>query len=107
MLAPVPVPIEELHDQEFAGMTRDEVNPADLENVRLRLIADIQNALTGEFAQFLLSLHDGEPDFNLIGFPAAEQLPAVQWKLLNLRRLKDENPEKHAELRGRLAKLFS
>ena len=107
LLAPALVPIEDLHDQEFAGMTRDEVDPADLENVRSRLIADIRNALTGDFAQFLLSLHDGEPDFNLIGLPAAEQLPAVQWKLLNLRRLKDENPVKHVELRGRLAKLLS
>ncbi|KXJ57939.1 MAG: hypothetical protein AXW12_19440, partial [Thalassospira sp. Nap_22] len=67
LLAPALVPIEDLHDQEFAGMTRDEVDPADLENVRSRLIADIRNALTGDFAQFLLSLHDGEPDFNLIG----------------------------------------
>lgn len=107
LLAPALVPIEELHDQEFAGMTRDEVDPVDLENVRSRLIADIRNALTGEFAQFLLSLHDGEPDFNLIGLPAAELLPAVQWKLLNLRRLKNENPVKHEELRGRLEELLS
>ncbi|RCK40581.1 hypothetical protein TH25_24410 [Thalassospira profundimaris] len=107
LLAPALVPIEELHDQEFAGMTRDEVNPVDLENVRSRLIADIRNALTGDFARFLLSLHDGKPDFNLIGLPAAEQLPAVQWKLLNLRRLKDDNPVKHAELRRSLEELLS
>ena len=88
-------------------MTRDEVNPVDLETVRSRLIADIRNALTGDFARFLLSLHDGKPDFNLIGLPAAEQLPAVQWKLLNLRRLKDENPVKHVELRERLEELLS
>jgi hypothetical protein len=71
------------------------------------LIADIQSALKGEFARFLLSLHDGKPDFNLIALPAAEQLPAVQWKLLNLRRLRDDNPVKHAELRGRLEELLS
>ena len=53
--------------------------------------------MTGKSAAFLLSLQDAEPDFALIDLPQAERLSAVQWKLLNLRRLKAENPAKHAE----------
>jgi hypothetical protein len=49
--------------------------------------------------RFLLSLHDGEPDFEAIGLPQAANLPAVRWKLLNLAKLKEQNLEKHAEQR--------
>ena len=54
---------------------------------------------------FLLSLHDAEPDFDLIGLPRAESLPAVRWKLIKVARLKRDDPEKHAEQRGALAAL--
>ena len=53
-------------------------------------------------AEFLLSLHDAQPDFNLIGLPEAANLPAVRWKLINLRKLMAQNSQKHADLRGRL-----
>ena len=49
-----------------------------------RLHADIRKQLTGNVSVFLLSLHDVEPDFDLIGLPRALDLPAVRWKLLNL-----------------------
>ncbi|MGV1964182.1 hypothetical protein [Agrobacterium sp. 22-222-1] len=49
--------------------------------------------------RFLLSLHDGEPDFEVIGLPQAAMLPAVRWKILNLEKLKAQNREKHAEQR--------
>jgi hypothetical protein len=38
----------------------------------------------------------------LIGLPHAAELPAVRWKLVNLKRLKRENPAKHAEQRALL-----
>lgn len=87
-------------------MTRDAVGLTELEFTRERLIADIRIRLTGDVAAFLLSLHDAEPDFRLIGFPQAEHLPAVQWKLLNLRKFKSENPKKHAEQRTILETLW-
>jgi hypothetical protein len=81
-------------------MARNEVTLEQLEAVRTRLLKDIRLRLTGDAAAFLLSLHDATPDFKLIGFPDAERLPAVQWKLLNLRKLKAGNPKKHAEQRA-------
>lgn len=56
--------------------------------------------LTGDIAALLLSLQDAEPDFDLIN------LPAVRWKLLNLEKLKEENPGKQAVQWGVLEDLF-
>lgn len=50
-----------------------------------------------------LPLVADEHEFGLIGHPAAAELPAIRWKLLNLRKLRDSNPEKHADQRARLA----
>ena len=68
--------------------------------------ADITSRLHGDIAAFLLSLHDAEPDFELIGLPEAANLPAVGWKLVNLMKLRDSDPVKHAAQRGALESLF-
>jgi hypothetical protein len=52
-------------------------------------------------------LHDGEPDFEAIGLPQAAKLPAVRWKLLNIMKLKEQNPEKHAEQRREIEGILS
>lgn len=107
LLAPSVIPIEELYTEEFVGMTREDIALPELEAARTRLIADVRGRLTGKAAAFLLSLHEAEPDFALIDLPQAERLPAIQWKLLNLRRLKADNPAKHAEQRQLLKALFT
>ncbi len=107
LLAPPAIPIAQMHIEEFIGMTREEIGLSDLEMARTRLITDIRRRLTGNTAAFLMSLHNAEPDFALIDLPQAERLPAVQWKLLNLRRLKAENPAKHAEQGEMLKALFA
>ncbi len=107
LLAPPAIPMEELYTEEFLGMTREDISLPDLETARTRLIEDIRSRLSGESADFLLSLHDAEPDFALIDLPQSERLPAVQWKILNLRRLKAENPAKHAEQGEMLKALFA
>ncbi|MFC5583800.1 nucleotidyl transferase AbiEii/AbiGii toxin family protein [Nitratireductor kimnyeongensis] len=90
---------------EFDGMTTHEVSLTELLDVRKRLVGDIAARLDEPVRHFLLSLHEGEPDFNVIGLPDAINLPAVQWKLLNLRKLKEQNPEKHAEHRQEIESL--
>jgi hypothetical protein len=41
-----------------------------------------------------------------LGFPDAGLLPAVRWKLQNLQRLIENDPEKHKEQTGALEKLL-
>ena len=87
--------LDEPYAQEFLGMTGEEIDLKSLEDVRVRLIKDIQSRLHGDTAKFLLSLHDAQPDFGLIDLPRAKTFPAIGWKLKNLEKLKAENPEKH------------
>jgi len=89
--------------QEFDGMTIEHVPLETLLAARERLIGDIGALTVGAAAEFLLSIHDAEPDFELIGLPDALELPAIKWKLLNLRKLRHGNPEKHADQRASLA----
>ncbi len=95
-----------LYQSEFAGMTLEPVAKETLVETQARLQEDIGMRLTGDVAAFLLSLHDAEPDFGRIGLPRARELPAVRWKLLNLEKLREENPEKHATQRAALEMLL-
>nr|WP_022696345.1 nucleotidyl transferase AbiEii/AbiGii toxin family protein [Euryhalocaulis caribicus] len=106
LLSPNLVPLDQRFTDEFEGMTREPVSQAELEEVRHRLHGDIKDRLNGDIAHFLLSLHDAEPDFDLIGLPQAAALPAIRWKLLNLETLKRDNPGKHAEQRQALEDTF-
>jgi len=106
LLAPVLAPIEALYTDEFVGLARKLPGLSALEETRRHLFEDIRNRLTGDTAIFLLSLHDAEPDFGRIGLPDAINLPAVQWKLINLKKFKTENPTKHTEQRTMLEKIL-
>ena len=96
----------DLYDGEFVGMTREAVSLDALADTARTLHADIRSRLHGDVADFLLSLHDAEPDFRLLGLPAAADLPAVRWKVFNLNKLRDTNPAKHAAQRTALERLF-
>jgi hypothetical protein len=106
LLAPSITDIEATFRQEFVGMTIEPVKLEDLLEARKRLLADIRDKLAPQARTFLLSLHDCAPDFNIIGLPQAANLPAVKWKLLNLRKLKDQNPKKHEQQRDEIEGLF-
>lgn len=107
LIDPHRLEIDRSFAQEFDGMTLEHVPLETLLETRERLIADIRSRLVGGPADFLLSVHDGKPDFELIGLEAAAALPAVRWKLLNIERLKVQNPAKHAAQRAVLERVLS
>ncbi|MFS2179173.1 hypothetical protein ACCC98_25045 [Rhizobium pisi] len=76
-------------------------------DVRERFLNDIQARLDDKARTFLLSLHDGEPNFEVIGLPHALALPAVRWKILKLQKLRNDNPLKHAEQHAEIERLFT
>lgn len=98
---------ERMYRQEFAGMTYRPVTLEYLKATRRRLIRDIRSRLEGDVSHFLLSLHDGSPDFSDIGLPQASELPAVRWKLRNIKRLMTDNPKKHAAQREALERVLA
>jgi predicted nucleotidyltransferase component of viral defense system len=79
---------------QFEGMTIAPFTYEEYEAVRLVLIRTIQKSLTDGDKQFLLSVKSAEPDWSLHEF---QRFPSVQWKLQNLKQLKEGNPEKHLE----------
>ena len=85
------IDLDQPFTKEFEGMTKARVNLDDLLETRERLVADIRSRLDEKARMFLLSLHDGTPDFDAIERPRAADLPAVRWKLINLEKLKRDN----------------
>lgn len=102
LIDPHYIDIDRAFAQEFDGMTIEHVPLETLLAARERLIEDIRARIDGPTAEFLLSLHEAQPDFSLIGLPEATDLPAIRWKLINFRKLIAANPGKHADLRDRL-----
>lgn len=99
--------LEEAFVKEFEGMTTQPVSLDELKAAREKMTADLLARLDDNAMRFLLPLHDGEPDFEAIELPQAADLPAVRWKVLNLEKLKAQNPEKHAEQRREIEELRS
>jgi hypothetical protein len=94
-------------ENEFAGMARDPVTLAELQQVRRKLKKELPAALTPNQRQFLIGLVADEPDWRLMKCSHLSQLPAIRWKLHNLAKLKKSNLGKYTlqaeELRARLA----
>ena len=107
LLRPTLAPLDGPYATEFEGMTNVAVPLAALAEARARLIADIKSRLGDPTRNFLLSLHDAEPDFDLLGLPQAARLPAVRWRLQNLAKLKQDDPAKHAEQRAAIESLWA
>lgn len=101
LLNPNLIDLDKPYTQEFEGMTRASVSLQELLDTRKRLISDIHSRFDENTKRFLMSLHDGTPDFDAI-----DRLPAVRWKLINLGKLKNENAAKHAEQRRKLEVLL-
>jgi len=102
LIDPNRLAIDRAFAEEFDGMTLEHVPLETLLEARERLIEEVRGRIPGAAGKFLLSVHDADPNFDLIGLPAAADLPAIRWKLLNLRKLIERNPEKHADQRARL-----
>jgi hypothetical protein len=91
-------------------MTIEPFTYADFEAARERLVREIHTHLTANDRAFLLSFKNGEPEWGLFPLEALQRMPAVQWKLSNIRKLKKQNPRKHGQqlqaLNERLAVKF-
>ena len=88
----ISVDIRPVFEAEFRDMTLEEVTCEDLEKTREELVSMISRELTIQEKQFIVSVKEGMPQWDLIGIEGVENLPAVKWKLLNISRM---NPSKH------------
>ncbi len=98
VLFPTEKPLEAVFENEFAGMTSAVVGPDEL-------MHELPRALQPRHRQFLLSMVRAEPEWKLLPHAHIAQLPALQWKLHNLAKLKrnaDKFRQQHDELTARL-----
>jgi hypothetical protein len=75
-------------------MSAEPFDYEEYESVRVKLLEAIHKSLTSGDKQFLLDVNALEPDWSIYDF---SRFPAVRWKLQNLQKLKDGNPDKHRE----------
>ncbi|QOG21763.1 nucleotidyl transferase AbiEii/AbiGii toxin family protein [Bradyrhizobium sp. SEMIA] len=87
----------------FEGMTDKPVSKDELVAARKTLVEEIVGKMPEAHRKFLVSFERGEPDWDLLGIPAAADLPAVKWRQQNLDKL---SKEKRAELVAALEKVL-
>ena len=67
--------------------------------VREELVSIIARELTVEEKQFIVSIKEVTPRWDLVDIEGIENLPAVKWKLLNIAKM---NPSKHKKAVSKL-----
>lgn len=81
-------------ESQFQGMTDNVFGYDEYQTTREQLIKMINESLTTEDKEFLLTFSKGEPDWTKVDY---SKYPAVRWKLLNINKLKTGNPSKYIE----------
>ncbi len=89
--------VKALYENDFRGMAEHDAPLADLLEVRERAIKTVQTELTTDERRFLMSIARGEPDWAIAGVPHASQLPAIQWKVMNIQQLAKQNKKKYQQ----------
>jgi hypothetical protein len=59
-----------------------------------QLVSRLHAEVTEEERRFIVSVKEGKPQWDMLGVPGIQNLPGVQWKLQNIRRM---TPAKHRE----------
>ena len=93
-------------DNEFAGMEREPVSLRVLEEARIRLRRELAVALTADHKRFLIGLVAGQPPWEAMQCRHLAELPAIQWKLQNLARLKRTHAVKFQAQADELQRCF-
>ncbi len=96
ILAPRETDFSDVFERQFRGMARREVTCAELVQARKKIIAALRGGLTAPEKQFLISIKSGIPRWDLMEIPEIEHLPAIRWKLDNIKRM--EKTEHHAAI---------
>jgi len=89
---------------EFSGMTFEDVSLEALREVPESMLRALKAHFTQQDFDFLMSFKRGEPDWNLAPETHIQNLPAVQWKLSNIVKMSEE---KRAQSLGKLEKVMT
>lgn len=104
--APTLIDQREALANQFVGMTETPFSYEEFEETRSRLIADVNSLMTDADRRFLVSFESGVPEWENYEFSHFRDFPSVKWKLLNLQKLAEQNPEKMKTEANRLRDLL-
>jgi len=89
---------------QFSGMANEVFTYDMYELTREWLIKAVNLNLSYEAREFLISFTGGFPEWGRFNY---SRFPGIQWKLLNIRKLKQENPIKHESQLLELKKILA
>lgn len=92
-----PKDIRQKYETELVGMTEEVVSLDDLIEARTALVRTIVSEMPADHRRFLVSFERGKPDWDLLGIPKVDKLPAIQRRLHNLDKI---TKNKRAEIGG-------
>lgn len=87
LLMPNMIDFQGAFETEFRGMTRLPITYDELVETRRKLIKTIHHSLTNYEREFLISLKESNPRWELMPFSHLHELPALQWKLHNIQKM--------------------
>lgn len=86
--------ISAIYAKEFDGMTSSKIPLKELVATRDKLVMAVQDGLSEDEREFLISLKSMEPKWELMGIVNLETYPAIQWKLQNIRKMEKNHHKK-------------
>ena len=98
-----PKDIRHTFEGEFLGMTIEPVALDELVAARTTLVDTIVANMPDQHRRFLVSFERGEPDWDLLGLPRVDRLPAIQWRQQNLDKI---TRNKRADLVAQLERVL-
>lgn len=101
-LQPNAVDLTEALENQFQGMSDIPFSYEDYVVARSGLLKLVNSSLTETDREFLVSFESGTPDWELCCAGDLSCYPSVQWKLLNIAKLKKGNPKKFEQGVSRL-----
>lgn len=91
-------------ENQFEGMSNLAFSYADYEATRRKLIDTVKTNLDQTDKRFLLSFNQLQPDWSVYDY---QRFPSFKWKLFNLAKFKDDNPETYQRQLLRLEELLA
>jgi hypothetical protein len=92
-----------IFESQFSGMTNENFTYEEFEKIRENLVLQVNNSLTDNEKEFLLSFAKGNPNWKNFDY---SKYPAIKWKQLNINNLKENDPIKFKESIKKLENLL-
>jgi len=89
--------MKRIYNEGFVGMTDEDVSYESLVETRIKLIEILLKNMSYHEKQFLISVKEGNPNWDLMELDGIKQLPGLEWKLININKMEKQKKEASLE----------